>query len=408
MDAYRQWRLAEPELLDALGTPFPPVRPSLRLLRRLGVAGAVRLARRALMPVSVLGEEMFRGEGGPLLLAGCALHTDLTPDAAGSGVFGWALAMLGQSVGFPVAAGGAQRLTDALVRRLRARGGQVECGVRVERVAVASGRAVGVRCAEGGRWRARRAVLADVPAPALLLDLVGEAALPATLVADLRRFRWDGATVKVDFALSGPVPWRNPVAAGAGTVHVGGDLRGLISFAAALARNEIPAEPFLLVGQLTTADPQRSPEGTESLWTYTHLPQRPSWHPSEVAEHAERMTAMLERHAPGFGERVVARHVAGPADMERENPSLIGGAIGGGTAAPYQQLILRPVPGLGRADTPVDRLYLANASAHPGPGVHGAPGANAARAALVRDRTVTGGLYHAAVAALHRRLYRQP
>lgn len=360
------------------------------------------------MSVSVLGEEMFRGEGGPLLLAGCALHTDLTPDSTGSGVFGWALAMLGQSFGFPVAAGGAQRLTDALTARLLARGGRIECGVRVDRVAVASGRAVGVRCAGGGVWRARRAVLADVPAPALLLDLVGEAVLSPTLVADLRRFRWDGATVKVDFALSGPVPWRDPAVSGAGTVHLGADLRGLISFAAALARDEIPQDPFLLAGQMTTADPTRSPAGTETLWTYTHLPQRPAWHPEEVAQHAARMEAVLERHAPGFGARVVARHVAGPADLERENPSLVGGAIGGGTAAPYQQLMLRPVPGLGRSDTPVDRLYLASCSAHPGPGVHGAPGANAARAALTRDRALTGGVYRATLAAAHRALYRQP
>src|SRR5690606_19011622 len=106
---------------------------------------------------------------------------------------------------------------DALVARLRSRGGRVAYGVRVDRVVVAAGTAVGVRATGGEAWRARRAVLADVPAPALLLDLVGPPVLPPSLVADLRRFRWDGATVKVDFALSGPVPWRNPAVAGAGT-----------------------------------------------------------------------------------------------------------------------------------------------------------------------------------------------
>jgi phytoene dehydrogenase-like protein len=118
------------------------------------------------------------------------------------------------------------------------------------------------------------------------------------------------------------------------------------------------------------------------------------------------MEAVLEEQAPGFGRLVVGRHVAGPDRLGRANPSLVGGAIGGGTAAMFQQLVFRPVPGLGRADTPVDRLYLAGSSAHPGGGVHGAPGANAARAALARSRALTGDLYAAAIGAAHRTLYR--
>jgi phytoene dehydrogenase-like protein len=115
---------------------------------------------------------------------------------------------------------------------------------------------------------------------------------------------------------------------------------------------------------------------------------------------------VLEQYAPGFNRLVVARNVFSPTDMQRENPSLVGGAVGGGTAAAYQQLFLRPIPGLGRSDTPVDRLYLASASANPGGGVHGAPGANAARAALARDRALTGGLYRATIDAAHRAVYR--
>jgi phytoene dehydrogenase-like protein len=118
------------------------------------------------------------------------------------------------------------------------------------------------------------------------------------------------------------------------------------------------------------------------------------------------MEEVLEEYAPGFGRLVVGRHVAGPADLERENPSLVSGALGGGTAAAYQQLFLRPIPGLGRADTPVDRLFLASASAHPGGGVHGGPGANAARAALARDRALTGAVYAATISAAHRAIYR--
>ncbi|HEY3007565.1 MAG TPA: NAD(P)/FAD-dependent oxidoreductase [Micromonosporaceae bacterium] len=406
LSAYRDWRAVSDRVLDGLFTPFPPIRAGLGLIRRARTGGALRLARRFLLPARALGGELFAGEGARLLLAGCALHTDLSPDDAGSGVYGWLLAMLGQQHGFPVPAGGAQRLTDALVGRLRSRGGRIEYGVPVNRVAVASGRAVGCGTAAGRAWWARRAVLADVPAPALYLDLVGAELLPPRLVEDLERFRWDGATVKVDWALAAPVPWQNPAAAGAGTVHLGGDLDGLTRYAAALATGEVPSEPFVIVGQMTTADPSRSPVGTESVWAYTHLPRRPRWTGDEVAAHVARMEAALERHAPGFGRLIRGRHVAGPAELEAENPNLVGGALGGGTAAAYQQLFLRPVPGLGRPDTPIDRLYLASASAHPGGGVHGGPGANAARAALARDRAISGRGYAAAVRAANRAIYR--
>ncbi|GGK23950.1 FAD-dependent oxidoreductase [Pilimelia terevasa] len=403
--AYAQWRPLADRLVAMLMTPFPPVRHGLGLLGALGAGDALRLARRLLLPVHKLGQEMFAGVGGRALLSGCALHTDISPDDAGSGVYGWLLAMLGQQVGWPVPAGGAQMITDALVARLAARGGRVVPHAPVVRIATAHGRALGVRTADGRAWRARRAVLADVPAPALYLDLVGPDALPPRLVEDLTHFRWDGSTVKVDWALRGPVPWRNRDAAGAGTVHLGADVAGLARYAGELSAGELPAHPFLLAGQMTVADPARSPAGTESLWAYTHLPFRTRWDDGEIAVQVARMEAVLERHAPGFGALVAGRYVAGPGRLERENPSLVGGAVGGGTAAAYQQLFLRPVPGLGRADTPVDRLFLASASAHPGGGVHGAPGANAARAALARQRPVAGLAYRAAVRAAHRAVY---
>ncbi|MBE1488820.1 phytoene desaturase family protein [Plantactinospora soyae] len=405
LTAYDEWRHLSGPLLDALFTPFPPVRGGLALARRLRTAGTLRMARRLVLPIRKLGAELFRGPGAPALMAGCALHTDLSPDEAGSGVYGWLLAMLGQQVGWPVPVGGAQRITDALVARLRERGGRIHYRTPVDRVLVARNRAVGARSADGLLWRARRAVLADVPAPALFLDLVGAARLPARLVEDLEHFRWDGSTVKVDWALAGPVPWRNPEVAGAGTVHLGADLDGLSRYASALHRGELPADPFVLAGQLSVADPSRSPAGTESLWAYTHLPFRRHWSAEEIGERVAAVEAVLERAAPGFGTLVRGRHVAGPAELAAGNPSLVGGALGGGTSAAYQQLFLRPVPGLGRADTPVDRLFLASSSAHPGGGVHGGPGANAARAALARDRALTGRAYAAALAAAHRAIY---
>jgi phytoene dehydrogenase-like protein len=405
-EAYREWKRLSAPLVDALLTPFPPVRRGLTLLSRLGSAGAFRMARRLLLPARQLGFELFRGEGAVLALAGCALHTDLSPEEAGSGVYGWLLAMLGQEHGWPVPAGGSQQITDALVARLAERGGRVVYSAPVSRVLIARGKAMGVRTAGGTDYRAFRAVVADVPAPTLYLDMVGPRWLPPLMLDDLSHYRWDGSTVKVDWALKTKIPWRNPAVAGSGTVHLGADLNGLTHYSAELATDSLPAHPFMLLGQMTTADPSHSPEGTESVWAYTHLPHRAKWAPSEIDAHVHRMESVLEENAPGFLSRVAGRNVFSPADLERDNPSLVGGALGGGTAAAFQQLFLRPIPGLGRADTPVDRLFLASSSAHPGGGVHGAPGSNAARAALARDRGVTGAAYRAAINAAHRAVYR--
>ncbi|MEV0269185.1 NAD(P)/FAD-dependent oxidoreductase [Hamadaea sp. NPDC050747] len=403
--AAADWDRFGDQVTAALLSPFPPVRAGIRVLRDLRAAGAARLARRLLLPARTLAAELFRGEGARAMLTGLALHTDLTPLDAASGVYGWLLAMLGQRHGFPVPAGGAQRLTDALVARLLARHGKIVYGVRVARIDTAHGRATGVSAADGRRWPAARAVLADVPAPALYLNLIGPERLPAGLADDMTRFQWDGATVKLDWALSEPIPWSAGEAVGAGTVHLGGDVAGLTRASLDLADGRVPDRPFVLVGQMTTADPSRSPAGTECAWAYTHLPHRSQWTAAEVADCAGRLEDLVEQHAPGFAKTVVARVVSGPAELEQENPSLVGGALNGGTSAAYQQLFLRPVPGLGRADTPIDRLYLASASAHPGGGVHGAPGANAARAALARERPVTGPFYGAAIRRTQRALY---
>ncbi|WP_431925559.1 phytoene desaturase family protein [Amycolatopsis tucumanensis] len=403
-DAFAQWQRVRDDLLESVLRPFPPVRSASRLVRRIGVAETLRLVRMVTLPVRRLGEELFDGEGARLLFAGNALHTDLGPDNAGSGVFGWLLGMVGQDVGFPVPEGGADRIITALVRRLADRGGRVECNRRVRDVLIAGNRAMGVRDEHGELVRAKRAVLADVPAPALYRELVGEEHLPARLVSDLDRFHWDNATIKVDWALDGKIPWTAEEARRSGVVHLDADLDGLTAYGADLACSRVPERPFLLLGQMTTTDPSRSPSGTESVWAYTHVPRGERWDRDRLERYADRMEEVIERRAPGFRSLIKGRCPQGPAELEALNPSLVQGAINAGTAAIHQQFVFRPVPGLSRADTPIDRLYLAGASAHPGGAVHGAPGANAARAALARNR-ITGGLYGSAIRAAQRAIY---
>jgi len=378
----RQFDAAAEPLLGMLTSPLPPVRDAWSLTRALRAGGTAGFARLALSSVERLARDTFRGDGGRLLLTGNALHSDVRLDRMPSGFLGWFLAGLGQRGGFPVPEGGAGRLTEALVARLVARGGQVRCNAAVTRVVVRGGRAVAVSLADGTFVDARRAVLADVGAPALYRDLVGEEHLPIRVTRGLRRFRYDDATFKIDWALAGPIPWRHEAAGRAGTVHLCDDLVTARQYQHDLRDGRLPTRPFVLFGQMAAADPTRSPAGTGTAWAYTHVPRGAPWDATAVKRFADRIEAQVEEHAPGFRSVITARHLLPPPALEALDANLVEGAIGGGTMAMRQQLVLRPVPGLGGATTPIRGLYLASASAHPGGGVHGACGANAARAAL--------------------------
>lgn len=380
-DAWRamcaDWARIEEAFVDALLGPFPPVRSGLALAATLR-AELPSFARFTLLPVRRLAEERFGGGGVAMLLAGNALHADLSPDAPLSGLFGWLLCCIGQHHGYPVPEGGAQRLTDALVARLESRRGRVVCNERVVEIVVRGGRAVAVRTEPGNEYDARRAVLADVGAPALYQHLLAPEHVPARVRNAIARFQYDNATVKVDWALDGAIPWRNDAASRAGTVHVADGIDHLARVDADLACGRVPDRPFLVVGQMDVADTTRRP----SAWAYTHVPQG-----AEVGDAlVECIETRMEEQAPGFRDRIAARYVQLPRDLEAADANLVGGAINGGTAQLQQQLVFRPIPGLGRPGTPVRGLFLASASAHPGGGVHGACGANAARAALAADR----------------------
>ena len=236
---FAQWRQVRDPLLDALFTPLPPVRSMVSLLRRLGTAGALEMARFATLPVRRMATECFAGEGAALLLTGNAMHADVIPDAAGSGAFGWLMSMLGQDVGFPVPEGGAQRLSDALASRATASGSQIHTSTAVGEILLRGRQAVGVRTRDGEVVRARRAVLADVSAPALYLELVGVERLPGRFERNLRRFELDWPTLKLNWALSSPVPWSNAAAVGAGTVHLGVGVDGFVDFAADLSKGQV-------------------------------------------------------------------------------------------------------------------------------------------------------------------------
>jgi phytoene dehydrogenase-like protein len=378
------WDTVKKPFMDAILAPFPPVRPLLQLLRTLGTSEAIRLANLMVQPASTMAHRLFDGESARLLLLGNAMHADAPPDAPGSGAFGFLLMMLAQDVGWPVPVGGSGQLTAALVNRARSAGAHIECEQTVSRIHVQGGRAVAVSTAQGRTVRARRGIVADVTAPRLFCDMLPRDVVPAGLLHELDHYTWDPPVVKVNYTLSAPVPWRSQKLAGVGTVHLGADVDGLIRWMADLNTRVVPESPFILLGQTTTADATRSPKGTESVWAYTHLPR-------EIAddESAEKLAASMDRviedHAPGFADRTIGRFLQRPSDLEASNANLFRGSVNGGTSQLQQMLIFRPAPGMGRAETPVERLYLGSASATPGGSVHGACGRNAANAALRAD-----------------------
>jgi phytoene dehydrogenase-like protein len=391
-----RWDHMEGPLLDAFMRPFPPVRHGLRLLARLGVRGAGELVRTGLLPARRFAQEHFAGEGGALLISGCGLHADMTPESAASGFFGWMLAAIGQSQGWPVPRGGAGALTSALVRRFEAAGGELRCSSPVTQIVVEDDRAAGV-VVDGQVLRARRAVLADVVAPRLYDELLPRDAVPTRVHDEMIRYQRGAATFKVNWTLDGPVPWTDPAVSQAGTVHLASSLDELTFSTAELSCGMIPADPFLLIGQMTTADPTRSPAGTESLWAYTSVPQEVrgdrggegldgSWTEDQGRRFADRLEERIGCYAPGFRSCVRRREVQSPRSMEADDANLLLGDKSLGSAQLHQQMVFRPTVGVGRTETPVPGLYLASASAHPGGGVHGACGANAASAALARDR----------------------
>jgi phytoene dehydrogenase-like protein len=401
-----QWDRLGDIVLRTLFTAFPPVRGPVQLMRRLGTAEALRMVRFLTLPASRMAEELFAGEPARLLLAGNAVHADVPPDASVSGVFGWLLVMLGQQYGFPAPVGGAGQLAVALERRALAAGVDVRTGERVERIDVSGGRAVAVHTATGLTVRARRAVLADVSAPALYQRLLPASALPSRLHQDMEHFQWDTPVVKVNWALDGPIPWKASNVAGAGTVHVGADGHGLTHWSSDVEAQTLPRSPFMLLGQMTTTDATRSPEGTESVWAYTHMPRGVADDES-ATEVARRIDEVIEDHAPGFGSKILHRHVQLPSSLTADDANLEHGAVNGGTAQLFQQLVFRPIPSLGRPETVVDGLYLASASAHPGGGVHGVCGYLAAKAAL-GEQGLRGKLRHKITSAALELIYRDP
>jgi phytoene dehydrogenase-like protein len=317
-----------------------------------------RFGAPAVLPAQTFAQGWFREERTRALFAGLSAHSTLPLHSAGSAAFGLVLGASAHAVGWPLARGGSQAITDALVNHFRSLGGTLHTGWQVRHL---------------GELPRARATLLDVT-PRQLLQ-IGQGHLPDGYARHLERYRRGMGVCKVDWALHAPIPWRASACTRAATVHLGGSLSEIAASEQAAWNGEYRARPFVLLVQPSLFDPSRAPDGLHTAWAYCHVPLN-----SERDYHAE-IEDQVERFAPGFKACILARHVRNATQMAAYNPNNAGGDISGG-APTLWQLFARPTLSPTPYATPVPGLYLCSAATPPGGGVHGMCGFHAARAAL--------------------------
>lgn len=352
----RAWRRLFGGLVDKWDDVMPAVlgpvlRPAAHplLLARFGLPAA--------LPASALARLVFRDPPARALFAGLAAHSMLPLSAPLSGSFGIVLGLLAHAVGWPLARGGSGAIARALAAEAECLGVELVTGMRIEALA---------------SLPPARAVVLDLT-PRQVLAIAGDQ-LPASYRRALGRFRYGPGVFKVDWALDGPIPWRDRATGAAATVHLGGPLAEVVRSEAAVARGQVAQAPFVLLVQPTLADPTRAPAGKHIAWAYCHVPNGATTDLTSLVE------ARIERFAPGFRDLVLARRVKTAADMEAWDANYVGGDINGGLAD-WRQLLFRPVVRWNPYTTPVPGLFLGSSSTPPGGGVHGMSGHHAARAA---------------------------
>jgi phytoene dehydrogenase-like protein len=388
LDTCAWWERLGAPLFAALMGPVGAPLPLARLIGRSTPRELVATARTLVEPVEDWVRLRYADDAARMLFASNATHADIGVDSPGSTPAAYLLAMAAQVHGMPVPVGGAQALAAGLVEAAEEAGVVVRTGVDVTEVVVRGGRAVGVTCADGTGVGARRAVVADVAPMILARDLVGEEHLPSGWLEQLRRHRYASGYFRVDLDLSAPAPWSDERLREAMVVHITGDLDEIAMSQAQVRRGHLPEIPQIILGQQDRADPTRVPPGAAGLWLECHCPATPKnakrgWE----KRFADRMLGRVEQQAPGVRDLVVDATVTAPLDLQAIDPNLVGGDVGGGSAAIDQMVVFRPVAGWSSYALPVGGLYMCGAASHPGGGVHGMCGRNAAGKVL-RDARV--------------------
>jgi phytoene dehydrogenase-like protein len=342
------WPLIEQAFLGPLRLP-----PLLRHPFALGHFGLL-----ALRSAQGLAKHLFKGERARAIFAGMAAHSMLALDQPTSAASGLLLGTVGHVVGWPFPRGGSQMISDALAAYLRALGGEIVTGMEVKSL---------------DALPPSRAILFDVT-PRQLVRIANDH-LSAGYKRALQRYRYGPGAFKIDYALDGPIPWKAEECGRAATVHLGGTLAEIASAEGQVTRGEHPERPFVLLAQQSLFDETRVPPGKQAVWAYCHVPN------GSNVDMTERIEAQIERFAPGFRERILARHVSNPLALEQYNANYIGGDINGGVQDLWQLFTrptVRPVP----YTTSAKNIFICSSSTPPGGGVHGMCGYFAAQATL--------------------------
>lgn len=338
------WDLLAPEILGPpLHLPSHPL-----LLMQFGMLAG--------WPATVAARVRFRTRSARALFAGIAAHSVLRLEQPLSGAFGWALAIAGHSKGWPIVRGGSQQLANALASYLRSLGGRIITGANIRSLREVDDADI---------------VMCDV-APRQLLALAGDQ-LPKGYARKLKMFVHGPGVFKLDWALSEPIPWKALECSQAGTIHLGGTLDQIGDSERAAWDGKEHPRPYVLLAQPSLFDPTRAPEGQHTAWAYCHVPN------GSTVDMTDRIEAQVERFAPGFRSRILARSAMNTVDVQSHNENLQGGDISGG-ATLLSQFVTRPTSMVYR--TPLRRVYLCSSSTPPGGGVHGMCGYHAALCAL--------------------------
>lgn len=341
----RSWEKLVQELLKPLGIPRHPF--SLMRFVPRGIRSAISIAT-----------SWFKGRRARALFAGNAAHAIFPLEHFSSAGFGLMLSMSGHAVGWPVVRGGSQAFTNALALYFESLGGTIKVNSPVSSVT---------------DLPRTRAIFLDLT-PLQLARIKG-LSLPSRYRERLLRHRYGPGVFKVDWALEGPIPWKDPRCMRAGTLHLGGTLEEIAFAEREVWRGVPPLKPFVLVTQPSLFDPSRAPAGFHTAWAYCHVPN------GCPVDMTQRIEEQVERFAPGFRDRILARHTMSPAAMEAYNPNYIGGDFAGGVQS-FQQLFVRPLGRWQAYATPMKGLYICSSSMPPGAGVHGMCGHLAAKKAL--------------------------
>jgi len=335
--------------VDLLGPlPLPPRHPIL--LARFGL--------RALWPADIFARTAFRGERARALFAGMAGHSMMPFNKLITAAFGIVLNCSAHAVGWPVARGGSQKLADALASYFHSMGGEIVTGWRVKAL---------------DELPSARAVLFDT-SPTELVKIAGQR-LPDGFRSKLEGFRYGPGVFKVDFALDGPIPWKAEECNQAATLHLGSTFEEIEAAELEVSQGRHPEKPYVLLAQQTLFDETRAPQGNHTVWAYCHVPS------GSTFDMTERIEAQIERYAPGFRDRILARHTMNALGLEEYNPNYVGGDINAGIQDIRQQFT-RPTARWVPYSTPVKGIYLCSSSTPPGGGAHGMCGYHAAQAVL--------------------------